>query len=148
MKGTTRSLSALAVTTPRRAAIIVGELTAARPVLRVDLSAVVSQFVGETEKNLAGVLDAARNKGMAVLFFDEADALFGKRASVRDSHDRYANLETSYFLQRVEKTDGLVILGANLRTGIDDSRVRRHDQIIRFPFRTAVARTVLRRESR
>ena len=83
---------------------------------RVDLSAVVSKYIGETEKNLASAFDEAE-RGSAVLFFDEADALFGKRTEVRDAHDRYANLEVNYLLQRVETFTGLVVLATNRQLG-------------------------------
>ena len=79
---------------------------------RVDLAKVVSKYIGETEKNLSGVLDAV-DPGTAILFFDEADALFGKRSEVRNSHDRYANVETNYLLQRIQSFHGLSIIAAN-----------------------------------
>src|SRR5689334_19271776 len=83
---------------------------AGAPLQRVDLGQVVSKYIGETEKNLSRVFAAAEKAG-AVLFFDEADALFGKRTDVKDAHDRYANLETSYLLERIEAYAGLVVLG-------------------------------------
>lgn len=104
-----------------------------RDVYRVDLSTVVSKYIGETEKNLAALFDQARNRDW-ILFFDEADALFGKRTSVKDSHDRYANQEISYLLQRVEDFEGLVILASNFRANIDEAFLRRFNAIIRFPF--------------
>lgn len=103
-----------------------------RDVYRVDLSMVVSKYIGETEKNLSKLFDKAEHKGW-ILFFDEADALFGKRTGVRDAHDRYANQEVSYLLQRVEDYDGLVILASNLRDNIDDAFLRRFQAIIHFP---------------
>jgi len=100
---------------------------------RVDLSQVVSKYVGETEKNLRSVFDAAEQSG-ALLLFDEADALFGRRSEVRDSHDRYANIEVSYLLQRMEAYPGLAILTTNMRSGIDAAFQRRLRFIIDFPF--------------
>ncbi|MGW2724064.1 AAA family ATPase [Streptomyces sp. NPDC001492] len=99
----------------------------------VDLSRVVSKYVGETEKNLARVFDAAADSD-AVLFFDEADALFGKRAEVRDAHDRYANLETAYLLQRMEQYEGLAVLATNLRHHLDQAFTRRLHIVADFPF--------------
>ncbi len=107
--------------------------TTGRDVYRVDLSSVVSKYIGETEKNLAALFDQANNRQW-ILFFDEADALFGKRTSVKDAHDRYANQEVSYLLQRVEDFDGLVILATNFRANMDDAFLRRFNAIIRFPF--------------
>lgn len=104
-----------------------------RDVYRVDLSTVVSKYIGETEKNLANLFDQARNRDW-ILFFDEADALFGKRTNIKDAHDRYANQEISYLLQRVEEFDGLVILASNFRANIDEAFLRRFNAIIRFPF--------------
>lgn len=100
---------------------------------RIDLSAVVSKYIGETEKNLKRVFDAAEGGG-AILLFDEADALFGKRSEVRDSHDRYANIEVSYLLQRMEAYRGLAILTTNLKSGIDSAFLRRIRFIVQFPF--------------
>ncbi len=100
---------------------------------RVDLSAVVSKYIGETEKNLRRVFDAA-DHGAAVLLFDEADALFGKRTEVRDSHDRYANVEVSYLLQRMEAYRGLAILTTNMAEAIDAAFLRRVRFIVSFPF--------------
>ena len=108
-------------------------------VYRVDLSTVVSKYIGETEKNLSSLFDQARNRDW-ILFFDEADALFGKRTSVKDAHDRYANQEISYLLQRVDDFDGMVILATNLRANIDDAFLRRFNAIIRFPFPAAAER--------
>ncbi len=98
---------------------------------RIDLSAVVSKYIGETEKNLASAFDEAE-RGSAVLLFDEADALFGKRTEVRDAHDRYANLEVSYLLQRVETFTGLVLLATNRQAAIDEAFLRRLRFVIRF----------------
>ncbi|KXU84620.1 hypothetical protein CR51_41465 [Caballeronia megalochromosomata] len=100
---------------------------------RVDLSKLVSKYIGETEKNLARVFDAA-DEGGAVLLFDEADALFGKRSEVKDSHDRYANLEIAYLLQRVESFNGLAILTSNLDQALDAAFLRRLAFVVRFPF--------------
>jgi len=112
-------------------ATLLGKSTG-RDVFRVDLSTVVSKYIGETEKNLAALFDQARNRNW-ILFFDEADALFGKRTNVKDAHDRYANQEVSYLLQRVEDFDGLVILASNFRANMDESFLRRFNAIIRFP---------------
>jgi AAA+ superfamily predicted ATPase len=98
---------------------------------RIDLSAVVSKYIGETEKNLASAFDEAE-RGSAVLFFDEADALFGKRTEIRDAHDRYANLEVNYLLQRVETFTGLVVLTSNRPSSIDEGFLRRLRFVIRF----------------
>lgn len=100
---------------------------------RIDLSQVVSKYIGETEKNLRRVFDAAEAGG-AILLFDEADALFGKRSEVRDSHDRYANIEVSYLLQRMEAYRGLAILTTNLRNAIDPAFLRRIRFVVQFPF--------------
>jgi SpoVK/Ycf46/Vps4 family AAA+-type ATPase len=100
---------------------------------KIDLSTVVSKFIGETEKNLSRIFDEAETSN-AILFFDEADALFGKRTEVRDSHDRYANLEISYLLQKMEEYEGVVILATNLHKNIDDAFTRRMHFIIEFPF--------------
>jgi SpoVK/Ycf46/Vps4 family AAA+-type ATPase len=101
-------------------------------VYRVDLSMMISKYIGETEKNLSKVFDMAEHKNW-ILFFDEADALFGKRTGVSDSHDRYANQEVSYLLQRVEDFNGVVILCTNLKQNIDDAFSRRFQSIIYFP---------------
>jgi hypothetical protein len=106
---------------------------------RIDLAGVVSKYIGETEKNLKRVFDAADASG-AVLLFDEADAIFGKRSEVRDSHDRYANLEISYLLQRMETYRGLAVLTTNLKSSVDRSFLRRIRFIVTFPFPDADAR--------
>ncbi|MEV8509053.1 ATP-binding protein [Actinoplanes sp. NPDC051475] len=106
---------------------------------RVDLSGVVSKYVGETEKNLRRVFAEARG-GNAILFFDEADALFGKRTEVSDAHDRYANIETSYLLQQMEQYDGVVLLATNLRQNLDDAFTRRLRSVVEFPFPDAGSR--------
>jgi hypothetical protein len=100
---------------------------------RIDLSAVVSKYVGETEKNLCRLFDAAEDGG-AILFFDEADALFGKRSEVKDSHDRYANIEINFLLQRMEAYSGLAILATNMRSALDVAFTRRLRFIVSFPF--------------
>jgi len=100
---------------------------------RIDLSSVVSKYIGETEKNLRRVFDAAEEGG-AILLFDEADALFGKRSEVKDSHDRYANIEVSYLLQRMEAYRGLAILTTNLPTALDQAFLRRLRFVVLFPF--------------
>lgn len=113
------------------AATLLGKYTR-KDVYRIDLSMVVSKFIGETEKNLANLFANAENHDW-ILFFDEADALFGKRTNVRDAHDKYANQEVSYLLQRVESYKGLVILASNFRDNIDDAFIRRFQSIIYFP---------------
>ncbi|MCA9936160.1 MAG: ATP-binding protein [Anaerolineales bacterium] len=100
---------------------------------RIDLSAVVSKYIGETEKNLRRLFDAAEDGG-AILFFDEADALFGKRSEVKDSHDRYANIEVNYLLQRMEAYRGLAILATNMKSSLDQAFVRRLRFIVNFAF--------------
>ena len=100
---------------------------------RIDLSAVVSKYIGETEKNLRKLFDAAEQGG-AILFFDEADALFGKRSEVKDSHDRYANIEINYLLQRMESFSGLAILATNMKSSLDQAFMRRLRFIVNFPF--------------
>ncbi|NEQ89160.1 MAG: ATP-binding protein, partial [Moorea sp. SIO2I5] len=100
---------------------------------RIDLSAVVSKYIGETDKNLRRLFDAAEDGG-AMLFFDEADALFGKRSEVKDSHDRYANIEINYLLQRIESYRGLAILATNMKSALDQAFLRRLRFIIEFPF--------------
>ncbi len=116
-----------------------------REVHRVDLSLVVSKYIGETEKNLARLFSAAEREGW-ILFFDEADALFGKRTSVSDAHDRYANQEISYLLQRIEAFDGVVILASNLRHNIDDAFLRRFQSVVQFPLPKPAERLRLWRE--
>lgn len=103
-----------------------------KDVFRIDLSRVVSKYIGETEKNLSRLFDKAENKNW-ILFFDEADALFGKRTDIRDAHDKYANQEVAYLLQRIENYNGLVILATNQRGTIDEAFVRRFQTIIQFP---------------
>jgi len=99
---------------------------------RIDLSAVVSKYIGETEKNLRRMFDAAEDGG-ALLFFDEADALFGKRSEVKDSHDRYANIEINYLLQRMEGYSGLAVLATNMKSALDQAFMRRLRFVVNFP---------------
>ena len=106
---------------------------------RIDLSQIVSKYIGETEKNLRRIFDAAEESG-AILLFDEADALFGKRSEVRDSHDRYANIEVSYLLQRMEAYRGLAILTTNMKSALDTAFLRRINFVVQFPFPDAVQR--------
>jgi len=106
---------------------------------RIDLASVISKYIGETEKNLRTVFDAAEESS-AILLFDEADALFGKRSEVRDSHDRYANLEVSYLLQRVESYRGIAILTTNMQHALDSAFMRRFRFIVQFPFPDADSR--------
>lgn len=101
-------------------------------VYRIDLSMIVSKYIGETEKNLASVFDMAENKHW-ILFFDEADALFGKRTQTKDSHDRYANQEISFLLQRIEDFPGVAILATNLKSNMDDAFSRRFQSFVFFP---------------
>jgi ATPase family associated with various cellular activities (AAA) len=109
---------------------------------RIDLSGVVSKYIGETEKNLARVFDAAESSG-AILLFDEADALFGKRSEVKDSHDRYANIEVSYLLQRMEAYRGLAILTSNQKAALDVAFQRRLRFVVHFPFPDAAQREAI-----
>jgi len=102
------------------------------PMYRIDLSQVVNKYIGETEKNLKRIFDAAEISDM-VLFFDEADSLFGKRTDVSDSRDRYANLEVSYLLERMERFKGLAILATNRKRDLDEAFMRRIRYIIDFP---------------
>ena len=99
---------------------------------KIDLSGLVSKYIGETEKNLARIFDEAGDSN-AILFFDEADALFGKRSEVKDAHDRYANIETSYLLQKMEEFQGIVILATNFRMNMDEAFTRRMHFVIEFP---------------
>ncbi len=119
------------------AEIIAGEL--GLDLFRISVPNTVSKYIGETEKNLDRIFDAAEDSN-AILFFDEADAILGKRSEVRDSHDRYANLEISYLLQRMEEFDGVSILASNLRANIDDAFTRRLAFVIHFPFPDAAHR--------
>lgn len=112
------------------AASLLGKYTK-RPVFRVDVSMLVSKYIGETEKQLAKLFDKAENKNW-ILFFDEADAIFGKRTSVRDAHDKYANQEVSYLLQRIETFSGLIILASNFKNNMDKAFTRRFHSCIKF----------------
>ena len=112
------------------AEIIAGEL--ALDLYKIDLSSVVSKYIGETEKNLSRIFTEAETSN-AILFFDEADALFGKRSEVHDSHDRYANIEVGYLLQRMEEYEGVVILATNFRKNMDEAFVRRIHCTVEFP---------------
>lgn len=122
------------------AEVIANEL--ALMLYRIDLSAVVSKYIGETEKNLRKLFDAAEDGG-AILFFDEADALFGKRSEVRDSHDRYANIEVNYLLQRIESYQGLAILATNMKSALDGAFLRRLRFIVNFPYPGAAQRKAM-----
>jgi SpoVK/Ycf46/Vps4 family AAA+-type ATPase len=113
------------------AEIMAGEL--GLDLYKIDLSTVVSKYIGETEKNLARIFEEAETSN-AILFFDEADALFGRRSEVRDSHDRYANIEIGYLLQKMEEYQGAVILATNFRKNMDDAFVRRMHSTVEFPF--------------
>jgi hypothetical protein len=122
------------------ASIIAGQL--GRPLYRVDLSRIFDRYVGETEKNLARIFEAARS-GHAIVLFDEADALFSRRTEVKSSNDRYANLEVNYLLQRIEQHKGIVILTTNLDSSIDEAFRRRIRHTVRFPSPDADARELL-----
>lgn len=122
-------------------ACLIGKKTG-RDVYRVDLSTIVSKYIGETEKNLAKLFDRAARKDW-ILFFDEADAIFGKRTDVNDSHDRYANQEVSYLLQRIEYHEGLVILATNMKNNIDSAFLRRFQSVVYFPMPKQEERMVL-----
>ncbi len=115
------------------AEVIAGELKL--DLYKIDLSSMISKYIDETEKNLSRIFSEAETSN-AILFFDEADALLGKRSEVRDSHDRYANIEISYLLQRMEEYEGVVILATNMRKNMDDAFVRRMHFTIEFPFPT------------
>jgi hypothetical protein len=119
------------------AEVLAGELNL--DLYRIDLSAMVSKYVGETEKNLRRIFTAAEDGG-AILLFDEADALFGKRSEVKDSHDRYANIEVSYLLQQMETYRGLTILTTNMKSGLDKAFLRRLRFVVPFPFPDAAER--------
>ncbi|MGN0597955.1 MAG: ATP-binding protein, partial [Ruminiclostridium sp.] len=113
------------------ATIIAGEL--GLPAYRVDISQVMSKYIGETEKSLGEIFDVAQQSN-AILFFDETDALFGKRSEIKDSHDKYANVETSFLLQKLESFDGVVLMSTNLLQNIDSAFMRRISYVINFPF--------------
>lgn len=126
-------------------ATLLGKYTG-RDVFRIDLSTVISKYIGETEKNLSLLFDKAQNKEW-ILFFDEADALFGKRTNVRDAHDKYANQEVSYLLQRIENHSGLVILASNFKSNIDEAFTRRFQSLIYFPMPSKDERLLLWQKS-
>lgn len=111
-------------------------------VYRIDISKVTSKYIGETEKNLANIFDIAENKNW-ILFFDEADALFGKRTATSDSKDRYANQEVAYLLQRIEDFPGIILLSTNLRSNIDAAFMRRFQSLVHFPIPSAPQRLTL-----
>ncbi len=113
-----------------------------KAVYKIDLSKVVSKYIGETEKNLEQIFAKADDKNW-ILFFDEADALFGKRSNVKDAHDRYANAEVNYLLQRMEEYSGLAILASNVKGNIDEAFIRRFNFIINFPVPTPAERLKL-----
>ncbi|HEX7904860.1 MAG TPA: ATP-binding protein [Chitinophagaceae bacterium] len=115
-------------------------------VYRIDLSMIVSKYIGETEKNLEHIFQQAEHKNW-ILFFDEADALFGKRTGINSSHDRYANQETAYLLQRIEEYNGIVILATNLKTNIDEAFARRFQSLIYFPVPKEQERATLWQQS-
>lgn len=117
-----------------------------KEVYRIDLSQIVSKFIGETEKNLEGVFKKAETKNW-ILFFDEADALFGKRTNVQSAHDKYANQEVSYLLQRVEDYDGLLILASNFKNNLDDAFIRRFHAVVHFPMPNNRERYILWKKS-
>jgi hypothetical protein len=119
----------------------------AMDVYRIDLSMVVTKYIGETEKNLSRVFDLAKNKNW-ILFFDEADALFGKRSTISDSHDRYANQEVSFLLQIMEDFDGLVILCSNFKKNIEEAFLRRFQLVLDFNIPTAHQRNILWQRSK
>ena len=125
-------------------ACILGKTTG-RDVYKVDLSQVVSKYIGETEKNLAKVFDQAEHRDW-ILFFDEADALFGKRSGIQDAHDRYANQETAFLLQRLECFDGIAILASNWRDNLDEAFARRFETMIYFPLPRPEERLLLCRQ--
>lgn len=140
-----KGLSALFTGPPGTGKTLAAEVIArelAIDLYKVDLSAVVSKYIGETEKNLSAIFKEAET-GNAILFFDEADALFGKRTEVADAHDRYANIETSYLLQKVEEYEGVVILASNLRENMDEAFTRRLRFIVEFPFPDEASRALI-----
>lgn len=127
------------------AASLLGKLCG-HEVYKIDLSMVVSKYIGETEKNLARVFERAENMGW-ILFFDEADALFGKRTRVDNAHDRYANQEVSFLLQRIEEYAGVAILASNLKSNMDEAFLRRFQSVIHFPLPRAQERLKIWREA-
>jgi AAA+ superfamily predicted ATPase len=129
--GLTALISGGSTQARRKAAESVAEATGST-LIRVDLARVVSRNIGETEKNMDALLERARTSGF-VLLFDEADALFGKRTDVKDAHDRYANLEVSYLLQRLESFEGVALLASHHRENIDPAFVRRLRYVVQLP---------------
>ena len=135
--GSSAGLTALFVGPDRTGATRAAEVLAReldRDLYRVDLSRVASKYIGETEKNLNRVFESAE-AARSVLLFDEADALFGKRTDVKDSHDRYANIEINYLLDRLEAYGGLAILATNSKSSVDDAFIRRLRYVVDFPRR-------------
>lgn len=114
-----------------KAALVLGKQVA-RDVYRIDLSSVMSKYIGETEKNLESIFSRAEQAGDWILLFDEADALFGKRTELNDAHDRYADQETAYLLQRIEQFPGVVILASNVIEDMDDAFLRRLSAVVQF----------------
>jgi ATP-dependent 26S proteasome regulatory subunit len=144
-----RGVAALFVGVPGTGKTMAAEIIAADlayDLYRVDLSAVVSKYIGETEKNLEAIFRAAE-QGEVVLLFDEADALFGKRSEVHDAHDRYANIEVAYLLQRLETYSGVAILTSNLNGNLDEAFLRRLDVVVEFPFPQEAERCEIWRRS-
>jgi hypothetical protein len=140
-----RGISALFTGPPGTGKTMAAEIIAAHldlDLYRIDLASVVSKYIGETEKNLRGVFDAAE-RGGSILFFDEADALFSKRTEVKDSHDRYANIETNYLLQRMEEYPGLAILATNRKADLDPAFLRRIRFLVAFPHPNPDARLLI-----
>src|SRR5262249_15587665 len=113
------------------AEIIAGDL--GLDLFKIDLSCVVSKYIGETERNLSRIFDEAPTSN-SILFFDEADALFGRRSEVKDAHDRYANIEINYLLQKLEEYEGIIILATNLKGNMDAAFARRLQHVVEFPF--------------
>jgi SpoVK/Ycf46/Vps4 family AAA+-type ATPase len=135
-------IAALFAGPPGTGKTMAAEVLAARlhlPMYRIDLSQVVNKYIGETEKNLRRVFDAA-DRSDTLLLFDEADALFGRRTEVKDAHDRYANLEVSYLLERMERFKGLAILASNRKKDLDEAFLRRLRFVIDFPLPEAAER--------
>ena len=135
-------LSALFAGAPGTGKTMCAEALAAEldlPLYRIDLSQVVDKYIGETEKNLKRLFDAADAADL-ILFFDEADALFGKRTEVKDAHDRYANLEVSYLLERMERFKGLALLATNRKKDLDEAFLRRLRFVVEFPLPDAQER--------
>ena len=130
-RGVSGLLLGLDTTAKAQAAELLARATGSK-VLTIDLSRVVSKYIGETEKNLNAVFKDAERAG-AQLFFDEADALFGKRTDVKDDHDRYANQVVSYLLERIESFEGIAILASNLRPKLDPALLRRFRAVVREP---------------